>query len=159
MATFVSTVFEPKEIGFSDMDAYFLEIFVPNNGRLLKAQAQILLELKTQAFIAATRSTDSVKEDLLYALFPNNLESRILGRRPGARGLAPSEQDFIKRAHSRRDFLLTEIKNENLGALPLRYRWEDFLREMSSYISKNFDAINSTTVGIKCTTSESLQAQ
>lgn len=149
LATFVSTVFEPREIGFSDLDAYFLEIFVPNNGRLLKAQAQILLELKTQAFIAASGSVESAKEDILYTLFPDNLESRILERRPGARGLAPSEQDFVKRALSRRDFLLAEIKNNNLDALPQRYRWEDFLREMSSYISKNFDAINSTTVSVK----------
>lgn len=155
LATFVSTLFEPQEIGFSDLDAYFLEIFVPNNGRLLKAQAQILLELKTQAFIAATRSTDSAKEAVLYTLFPDNLESRILGRRPGARGLAPSEQDFVKRALSRRDFLLAEIKNDNLEALPQRYRWEDFLREMSSYISKNFDAItSSTTVSINCMISQ-----
>jgi protein TBF1 len=153
LATFVSTIFEPQEIGFSDLDTYFLEIFVPNNGRLLKAQAQILLELKTQAFIAATRSMESAKEDILYTLFPDNLESRILARRPGARGLAPSEQDFVKRALSRRDFLLAEIKNNNLDALPQRYRWEDFLREIGSYVSKNFDAINSTTVRIKCTTS------
>ena len=151
LATFVSTLFEPQEIGFSDLDGHFLEIFVPNNGRLLKAQAQILLELKTQAFIAGTRPKESVKEDILYTLFPDNLETRILARRPGARGLAPSEQDFVKRALSRREFLLAEIKTDNLDALPERYRWEDFLREMSSYISKNFDAINSTTVSTEFT--------
>jgi protein TBF1 len=149
LATFVSTIFEPREIGFADLDTHFLEIFVPNNGRLLKAQAQILLELKTQAFIAATRSKDSAKEDLLHSLFPDNLESRILTRRPGARGLAPSEQEFVKRALSRREFLLAEIKNDNLDALPEKYRWEDFLREISSYVGKNFDAINSATVSIK----------
>jgi protein TBF1 len=147
------TVFGPQEIGFPDLDAYFLDIFVPNNGRLLKAQGQILLELKTQAFIAATKSKVSAKEDVLYALFPDNLESRILARRPGARGLAPSEQDFVKRALSRREILLTEIKNDNLDALPERYRWEDFLREISSYVSKNFDVINSATVSIKSTAS------
>jgi hypothetical protein len=146
LATFVSTIFEPREIGFSDLDTHFLEIFVPNNGRLLKAQAQILLELKTQAFIAATRSKGSAKEDLLYSLFPDNFESRILARRPGARGLAPSEQEFVKRALSRREFLLAEIKNDNLDALPEKYRWEDFLREISAYVSKNFDAINNATV-------------
>jgi hypothetical protein len=153
LATFVSTIFEQQEVGFSDLDAQFLDIFVPNNGRLLKAQAQILLELKTQAFIAATRSKESAMEDKLYNLFPDNLESRILARRPGARGLAPSEQDFVKRALSRRDFLLAEIKNGNLDALPEKYRWEDFLREISSYVSKNFDAINSTTVSMKYKTS------
>ena len=153
LATFVSTIFEPRQIGFSDLDSHFLEIFVPNNGRLLKAQAQILLELKTQAFIAATRSKEPAKDEVLYTLFPDNLESRILARRPGARGLAPSEQDFVKRSLSRRDFLLAEIKTGNLDALPERYRWEDFLREISSYISKNFDAINSTTVSTQGTDS------
>jgi|SRR2546423_372727 len=150
LATFISTIFEPREIGFSDLDAHFLEIFVPNNGRLLKAQGQILLELKTQAFIAATKSIESAKEHVLYTIFPDNLESRILARRPGARGLTPSEQDFVNRALSRRDFLLAEIKKDNLDALPEKYRWEDFLREISSYISKNFETINSATVRIKC---------
>lgn len=149
LATFISTVFGPQQIGFSDLNAQFLEIFVPDGGRLLKAQGSIFLELKTQAFIAAVRTQDLSKEDVLYDLFPDNLESRILSRRPVARGLAPSEQDFVKRALSRRDILLSQIKQGSLDALPDRYRWEDFLREVSSYISKNFDAINASTVSTK----------
>lgn len=146
LATFISTVFGPQEIGFATLNEQFLETFVPDNGRLLKAQGSIFLELKTQAFIAATRSLEPEKEDVLYSLFPDNLDSRILARRPGARGLAPSEHDFVKRAQSRRDILLSEIKQGSLDALPERYRWEDFLRELSLYVSKNFDAINATAV-------------
>lgn len=146
LATFVSSLFGSQEIGFSELNVRFLDIFVPDNGRLLKAQGSIFLELKTQAFIASIKSQERGKEDVLYNLFPDDLESRILARRPGARGLAPSEQDFVKRALSRRDILLTEIKNDTLGALSDRYRWEDFLREVSSYISKNFEAISTVSV-------------
>lgn len=153
LASFVSSIFGTQEIGFSEMNEHFLEIFVPENGRLLKAQGSIFLELKTQAFIASMHTEERSKTDLLFQLFPDDLETQLLGRRPGARGLAPSETDFVKRAQSRRDFLLSEINNEGqLAALPEKYQWEDFLRELSGYVSKNFDNINAQHVSI-CTTS------
>ena len=78
--------------------------------------------------------------DLLYDHFPDDLADRLLARRPGARQLTPSEQDFVKRAHSRRDYLLRAVNNEEvLSVLPEKYRWEDFLRDVSSYVSKHLN--------------------
>ena len=75
------------------------------------------------------------------------MEQRLLARRPGTRQLAPSETDFVNRLTSRRDILLSDINNEEaLSSLPDKYHWEDFLRDLSSYISKNFDAINTQQV-------------
>jgi hypothetical protein len=147
LASFVSSVFGTQEVGFSEMNENFLDVFVPEGSRLLKVQGALYLELKTQAFISSMNSKGRSRTELLFELFPENLEERLLARRPGTRTLAPSETDFVKRAHSRRDILLSEINNEeSLNSLPDKYHWEDFLRDLGSYISKNFDAISNQQV-------------
>jgi hypothetical protein len=148
MAAFVSSIFGSQEIGFAELNDQFLDVFVPEGGRLLKVQGALYLELKTQAFIAAMHNKTTTRTQLLYNLFPDDMEQRLLARRPGTRQLAPSETDFVNRLTSRRDILLNDINNEEaLNALPDKYHWEDFLRDLSSYISKNFDAINTQQVG------------
>ncbi len=147
LATFVSSVFGSQDIGFAELNDHFLEIFVPENGRLLKAQGSLFLELKTQAFISSMHTPERSKTELLYTLFPDDMDLRILVRRPGARGLAPSEQDFVKRAVSRRDMILAEVNNSAaLDNLPDRYQWNAFLRETSTYVSKNFESLNTQPV-------------
>lgn len=142
LASFVSSIFGTQEIGFAELNEHFLDVFVPEGGRLLKVQGALFLELKTQAFIASMNNTERTRTELLFDLFPDDLEQRLLDRRPGTRQLAPSEADFVKRAGSRRDILLNDINNEEaMKALPDKYHWEDFLRDLSSYITKNFDAI------------------
>jgi hypothetical protein len=149
LASFVSSIFGSQEIGFADLNEHFLDVFVPEGGRLLKVQGALYLELKTQAFIAAMHNKSLTRTQLLYNLFPDDMEQRLLARRPGTRQLAPSETDFVNRLTSRRDILLNEINNEEaLNALPDKYHWEDFLRDLSSYISKNFDAINTQQVSL-----------
>ncbi|KAA8652495.1 hypothetical protein EYZ11_005219 [Aspergillus tanneri] len=143
LASFVSSIFGTQEIGFSELNDNFLDVFVPEGGRLLKVQGALFLELKTQAFIASMNTTERSRTEMLYDLFPDDLEQRLLDRRSGTRQLAPSETDFVKRAGSRRDILLNDINNEEaMKALPDKYHWEDFLRDLSSYITKNFDAIS-----------------
>ncbi|KAL3451990.1 telomere repeat binding factor-domain-containing protein [Aspergillus insuetus] len=143
LASFVSSIFGTQEIGFSELNDNFLDVFVPEGGRLLKQQGALFLELKTQAFIASMNNTERTRTELLYLLFPDNIEQQLLDRRPGTRQLAPSETDFVNRAGSRRDILLNDINSEEaMKALPDKYHWEDFLRDLSSYITKNFDTIN-----------------
>jgi protein TBF1 len=149
LATFVSSIFGSHEIGFAELNDHFLDIFVPENGRLLKAQGSLFLDLKTQAFISSMHTPERSKTELLYTLFPDDIEQRILVRRPGARGLAPSEQDFVKRALSRKDILLGDVNNPAaLDTLADKYHWDDFLRDISSYISKSFESLNTQPVSI-----------
>jgi hypothetical protein len=153
LASFVSSIFGSQEIGFAELNDHFLDVFVPEGNRLLKAQSGLYLDLKTQAFIAAMNNKSRTRTQLLYELFPEDMEQRLLARRPGSRQLAPSETDFVSRLNSRRDILLRKINDEEaLKALPDNYHWEDFLRELSSYISKNFDAINTQQVCFYCVT-------
>lgn len=143
----MSSIFGSQEIGFSELNDHFLDVFVPEGSRLLKVQGALFLELKTQAFIASMNNAERSRTELLFDLFPDNLEQYLLERRPGSRQLAPSEADFVKRAGSRRDIILNDINNEEaMRSLPDKYHWEDFLRDLVSYISKNFDAIGSQQV-------------
>lgn len=151
LASFVSSIFGTQEIGFFELNKNFIDVFVPEGGRLLKVQGALFLELKTQAFISALGSAERTRSELLFEMFPESLEQEILDRRPGTRQLAPSETDFVNRARSRRDILLSDINNqEALRALPDKYHWEDFLRDLSSYISKNIEAICHPQVSQSC---------
>lgn len=142
MATFVSSVFGSQDVGFYHLNENFLDTFVADSGRLLKSQAQLLLDLKTQAYISAATTGERSREAILDDLFPHDLGDRLLRRRAGAKQLAPSEAEFVQRAQNRRKVLLEEPDNEAaIAALPGKYIWEDFLRDISTYVSKNFEAI------------------
>ena len=149
MATFVSSVFGSQDVGFYHLNENFLDTFVADGNRLLKSQAQLFLELKTQAYISAVQNTDRSREDILEDLFPSNLEELLLKRRPGAKQLAPSEADFVQRAKNRRRALLDEASSiVSIKDLPDKYVWEAFLRDVSTYVSKNFETIVGIAVSL-----------
>lgn len=136
-ATFLPSIFTGG-VGLKIMNDNFLNVFVPDNGRLLKAQASLYLELKTQSFVLATRAAIEDPNDILRDLFDTNIEQRILEKRPDAKSLSPSEQEFVNQLDSRRNILASHVASRTLEQLGSRYRWEDFAREVSSYITKNF---------------------
>jgi hypothetical protein len=145
LATFVSSVFGSQDVGFYHLNEHFLETFVPEGGKLLKSQGGLFLDLKTQAYISAmahTASSERTKAEILDDLFPEDMDQRLLARRPGAKQLQPGELDFLTRARSRRDMLMNEDdEGENGKDLTEKYIWNEFLREVSAYVSKNLDAI------------------
>lgn len=142
LATFVLSVFGSQEVGFYHLNEHFLDVFVADGSRLLKTQAQLFLDLKTQAYISALTSGKCSRTDILEDLFPADLEERLLSRRPGAKQLAPSEADFLQRARNRCKSLLEEPDTEEgIAALPDKYSWDDFLRNVSSYVSRHFELL------------------
>ncbi|KIW98205.1 uncharacterized protein Z519_01789 [Cladophialophora bantiana CBS 173.52] len=143
-AIFMSSIFT-GEIGLRDMDRSFLAVFVPENGKLLKAQASMYLELKTQGFITAWRTGAAPPNVVMADLFGPDLDKALLARRPGTTGLAPTEQEFLVRLASRRDILQSHVRTNTLDQLPLKYKWEDFSREVSSYLIKHIE--NSSNSG------------
>ncbi|KAL8918550.1 MAG: hypothetical protein Q9172_005371 [Xanthocarpia lactea] len=147
LATFVSSVFGSQDVGFYDLNEYFLDTFVADSGRLLKTQAGLFLDLKTQAYISAIAHRDRSREDILQDLFPNDIEQRLLRRRSGAKQLAPGEIDFIQRSNNRKKTLLEEsITGEAVSQLPGKYSWDEFLRDVSGYVSKNATSIIGSNV-------------
>ena len=147
IATFASSLLGTQDLPLVDLTKNFLEIFVPEGGRLLKIQGHLLLDLMTQTFISYAMDQDRSVPDLLMEIFADGLDSKMMRRRPGSRSLAPSEQDFFNRAMSRREILLKDVRTqEGLAALPDKYRWEDFMRGVHSYVEKNLENIISPNV-------------
>lgn len=149
MATFIISVLGSQDVTFYHLNEYFLDAFVPYSHHIVKAQAELLLELKTHAYIAAIQNGERSREEILEDLFPSDLEHRLLNRRHDARQLAPSEREFVARAANRKKALMDEPNTQDaLRSLPERYVWANFLRDVMSYISKNFDAITGKAVSV-----------
>lgn len=150
LATFVSSVFGSQDVGFYDLDEFFLDTFLADGARLLKNQAGLFLDLKTQAYISAIAHRDRSREDILQDLFPNDIEQRLLDRRSGAKQLGPGEVDFIQRSNNRKKTLLEEsMTEEAITQLPNKYIWDEFLRDISGYVTKYSTSIIGLPVNVR----------
>jgi len=148
IATFLSSILGAHDVSFFHLNEFFMETFVPLGHRLLKWQGAVYLELKTQTYISALINSDGSPEAMLDELFPSDLDAQILTRHPDAPSLSPSEKDFIDRSRQRKSYLLAENSgSENVGDLPKKYSWQDFVREFASSVSKNIDAITNVPGG------------
>lgn len=162
LATFLAACLGTIDVGFFYLNELFLEIFCPANnldpansmsnmaasnmslqsgvntvigdkvGKLLKPQAILYLELKTQAYISALEAKERTSEEILEDIFPANLEEKLLDRR-GVKTLSPTEVDFISRCISRRE-TLASYDGPSLG---IEYEWFSFLKDLFDYISKS----------------------
>ncbi|KAL9579238.1 MAG: hypothetical protein Q9212_005225, partial [Teloschistes hypoglaucus] len=151
IATFVSGVFGSKDVGFYRLNEFFLDTFVGDSGRLLKHQAGLFLDLKTQAYISAITTGERSREDILDELFPVDLEQRLLDRRSGVKQLSSGEVEFLQRASNRKKALLEEpLTPADIAQLPEKYVWEHFLRDTSASISKSLSLVGGSTVSFKC---------
>ena len=149
MATFIISVLGSQDVTFYHLNEYFLDTFVPYSHSINKAQAELLLDLKTHAYIAAIQNGERSRGEILEDLFPSDLEHRLLNRRPDAEQLAASERDLVSRAANRKEALMEEPNTQDaVRSLPEKYEWANFLRDVMSYISKNFDAITGKAVSV-----------
>ena len=152
LATFVSCIFRGHDVPFLDLDDSFLDIFMPAGTRLLKSEGALLLELKTQAYIAIMLSSEASREEMLDSLFPRDLHLAILRRRPEPTHLAPSEQDFIGRLNTRRQYLSAGSQTmESLQQLPQKYNWKDFLDEVVHCVRRALEAMDAINVSTPLT--------
>jgi hypothetical protein len=147
LATFVLCVFRGRDVPFLDLNEVFLDIFMPTGTRLFKTEGELFLELKTQAYIAVMLSTDLSKEDVLDQLFPRDLQLVILRRRTEPAHLAPSEQDFIGRINTRRQYLLAGSDDmAALTRLPQKYVWTDFQEEVRVCVGRALECLDAQKV-------------
>ena len=139
LATFVAAIFGTIEIGFWELEKWFIKVFVPKGGRLLKQQANIYLDLKTQAYIAAIEATDDVEKhkEALEELFPPNFETKLHAMFDERIALSPTERDFVAKCQRRRE----NIESEQTDELPIKYHWVPFLREISDYVQRNHHSL------------------
>lgn len=161
LATFLAATLGTLEVGFFHLNESFFGIFCPANGldpansmacvalqslqsgvntvigdkagKLLKPQASLLLDLKTQAYISAIEAGERSREEVLQDVLPSNMDE-ILLRRRGALTLTPSELDFVLRCKLRRETLAVFPEDGNLSE---EYEWFAFLRELFDFVGKN----------------------
>lgn len=163
LATFLAAVLGTIEVGFFHLNELFLNVFCPSNtldpansmsnmsstnftlqsgvnivvgdkvGKVLKPQAVLYLELKTQAYISAIETGERLSQEILDDIIPSNMEE-ILLRRRGTKSLLPTETDFINRCMSRKDTLLSHQGGQSLSE---EYEWFKFLRELFDFVLKN----------------------
>jgi protein TBF1 len=136
-AMFCSAIFAGG-IGQLALDQNFLDIFVPENGHLMSAEAAIFLELKTQGFMTAMRQKAAPPEQVMLDLFPPGTDQKIMARRIGPKSLAPSEQDFIARFDDRRRDLQDHSARNAFPDLEKKYPYEGFAREVSRYLIQKY---------------------
>ncbi|EGW33394.1 uncharacterized protein SPAPADRAFT_55275 [Spathaspora passalidarum NRRL Y-27907] len=160
LATFLAATLGTIEVGFFYLNESFLDVFCPANnlelenalsnmginnqslqsgnfsigekvGKLLKPQATLYLDLKTQAYISAIEAGERSREEILEDILPNNLDEILLSRR-GTKALSPMELDFVDRCNTRKEILLNYE-----GNLSEEYEWFTFLKELFDYVGKN----------------------
>jgi hypothetical protein len=142
LATFTTSVFRGRDIPFMELNAAFLDIFMPTGTDLLKTEASLFLEFKTQAYMAIAMSHNYSRETL-DRLFPRDLQLTILRRRAEPPHLAPSEQDFISRLNTRRQYLLACSDSiEALSQLHQKYSWNDFLGDLRICVSRALENLD-----------------
>lgn len=137
LATFVAALFGVYPMSFYLLDYHFLDTFVYPGSRLLKPQAALYLDLKTQAYIVTVQQRDDPKEYVLSNTFPDNIAQILLSRR-GTKVLAPSEADFVQRMKRRKDHLAALPVDSELSQ---NYRWLTFIRDIADYVNKNLSVI------------------
>lgn len=163
MATFLGAALGTIEIGFFYLNEAFLDIFCPANkldqenslsnitpnnmnlqssanacigekiGKLLKPQASLYLDLKTQAYISAIEAGERSKAEILEDILPSNMEQILLVRRK-TKVLTPAEYEFLERFKARKETLLNHPDDKLLSE---DYDWVTFLRDLFDYTSKN----------------------
>lgn len=162
LATFLAATLGTMEIGFFYLNESFLDVFCPLNnldplnalsnlggyqnglqstdspvgarvGKLLKPQATLYLDLKTQAYISAIEAGERSKEEILEDILPDDLHVYLMSRR-NAKLLSPTETDFVWRCKQRKELLLNYTEETPLSE---QYDWFTFLRDLFDYVSKN----------------------
>ncbi len=157
LATFACSLFGGREdIGFEYLHDWFLETFSIDGTKLSKPQAQLFIDLKTQAYISAVTSDKASivhrqrnPLDILNALFPSDLDRYLLHRRSGATQLTAIERQFLEQVRVQRGTLLEKSSaGEGIDRLPSTYAWETFLSAIQSYIKNNFDELMGNIVSL-----------
>ncbi|EGV60132.1 hypothetical protein CANTEDRAFT_127045 [Yamadazyma tenuis ATCC 10573] len=163
LATFLLATLGVIEVGFFYLNESFLGIFCPLNnldphnslsnhlentgstvggstpgagdriGKLLKSQAILYLDLKTQAYISAIEAGERSRVEVLDDILPDNLDAILMEKR-STKILSPTESDFIDRCKSRRTILLNYPDNSTLSE---EYDWFSFLRSLFEFVGKN----------------------
>lgn len=146
-------------MGFYQLSSSFIDIITPEGGPLEKEPGELLVNLKTQMYLAMITSEEQTdtKEDILDEMFPYDFDCVLRKRHPDT-PLSGAEYEFIESVNARRKFLLEEPSDVNsirestfllfnrlltqvTEALSERFGWETFLTGVSTYLRNNYEPL------------------
>lgn len=116
LATTCASLFGSLELEWSDLHDGFLSVFVARDQNVPPDVSSLLLESKTQMFLAFLEGAqDATREKFLDDLFFNGLEDSLKRHHPTV-SLSAFEVEFISNAKLRKDMLLNESSDpSNIG--------------------------------------------
>ncbi|PQE11475.1 myb dna binding protein [Rutstroemia sp. NJR-2017a BBW] len=135
LATFVSCVFGGQDVGFYDLNKYFINVWTPEGRPFSKASGQLLLNLKTQIFVAAIsqEEQDKTNEETIADIFMPGLAEFLAGRHDFP--LTTDELQFVRDIEHRKEYLLQQgndpVRIKELGDL---FNWETFLKSTTLHL-------------------------
>ncbi|KAM3066054.1 TTAGGG repeat binding factor [Clarireedia jacksonii] len=135
LATFVSCVFGGQDVGFYDLNKHFINIWTPEGSPFSKASGQLLLNLKTQIFVAAIsqEEQDKTNEETIADIFTPGLAEFLASRHDFP--LNADELEFIRDIDNRKEYLLQQgndpVRIKELGDL---FNWETFLKSTTVHL-------------------------
>ena len=144
LASYLSAFFGKQDLGFQDLNEHFFSILVAD-GVLTKDIQNILLDLKSQAFIAGLKAGEA-EEDMLEELFGNLLHEQLrrIGRRSPTK--VAEATGFIARCERRRNYLKKAAGMEDgLVHMKKKHEWKAFLVGLAQWTKKNFLALTGRT--------------
>jgi hypothetical protein len=108
LATFVSCVFGGQDVGFYDLNKHFINVWTPEGSPFSKASGQLLLNLKTQIFVAAIsqEEQDKTNEETIADIFMPGLAEFLASRHDFP--LTTDELEFIRDIDHRKEYLLQQ---------------------------------------------------
>ena len=155
LATFVCSLLGGREdISYEYLDSCFLNIFLVDGTKLLKPQAELFINFKTQAYISAVTNDKLAilqgqrkTKEILRIFFPFDQDLYFLHRRTRATQLTAIERYFVDQVRIRSDILLAESRSEGaIDKLPSMYPQEVFQSIVLSYIKAHFNELVGVTV-------------
>ncbi|CAG8960855.1 hypothetical protein HYFRA_00002392 [Hymenoscyphus fraxineus] len=143
MATFVSGVFGGQDVGFYELNNYFIDTFTPEGEPMNKTACSLHINLKTQMYLSACgeEGNDQTKEEILDDLFPVDLNQTLLKRHP-QQDLSESEKNFLDSCRQRKELLLSARTDaESIQALSEDYPWEQYLQDLSVHLNQEYETL------------------
>ncbi|KAG9231801.1 telomere repeat binding factor-domain-containing protein [Amylocarpus encephaloides] len=143
MAAFVASVFGSQEVGFYELNSWFLNIFTPERKTMESSAGMLFVNLKTQMYLSACgeEDNDRTKEDILEEIFPSALGDMVMSRHPEVQ-LSQSEKGFLSECQSRKAYLSSIPSTaESIFTLSEQFPWEHFLQDLSIHIGQAYSAL------------------
>ncbi|ORY60076.1 telomere repeat binding factor-domain-containing protein [Pseudomassariella vexata] len=148
LATACASMFGAHELGWPELDSYFLSVFVAKDQPMPSDVADLWTQLKTQIFVTSLETDPETSIDqLLDDIFPAGLEDQLKSHHPNLSPTA-AEIQFLDVARSQKIILLNGARQpEARKILAEENTYVSFLDSLNTYLDTSRDIIERIATG------------